>query len=73
MYIQAVFFANMLEGAKVASEHKKKSLEKLTDLYMTGYFSPPKEDSKQSREVGADIQRQALNKRREERKKNEDN
>jgi len=66
-HIQAIFFSNMLEGARVASEHKKKSLEKLTDLHMTGYFSAPKETSTQSREVGADRQREALNDSRKQR------
>lgn len=41
-YMEAVKVYNSLNGAKVALEHKKKSLELLTSLIIRGYSAEPK-------------------------------
>ena len=41
-YIESNRDVNVLVAAKGALEHKKKALEKLTDLYLSGYWSEPK-------------------------------
>jgi hypothetical protein len=45
-YLEAIKEAKILGVAKDAFDHKKKALEKLTDLYLAGYFAEPKEATK---------------------------
>lgn len=42
LYIESIKNARILEIAKDAFEHKKKALEKITDLWISGYWSSPK-------------------------------
>jgi len=39
---------NILKGAVNSFEHRKKSLEKLTELYIAGYFSTVKQNTKEN-------------------------
>jgi hypothetical protein len=41
-YTETIRDVNMILAAKSAFEHKKKALEKLTDLYISGYWSEPR-------------------------------
>lgn len=62
--IEAVHDVNILSNGKVAMEHRKESLKKLSDLYITGYWATPEESESakiQSREIGIQKQTDALN------------
>ncbi len=43
--IEKTYNYNIINGAVKALDHKKKALEKLTELYIAGYFSEPKTNS----------------------------
>lgn len=45
-YLEAIKQAKIFGVAKEAFEHKKKALEKLTDLFLAGYWAEPKEVAK---------------------------
>jgi hypothetical protein len=45
-YLEAIKEAKILGVAKDAFDHKKKALEKLTDLFLAGYWAEPKEVTK---------------------------
>ena len=47
-YLIAVRNSNMLGVARDAFEHKKKALERMTDLWISGYWSDPKVSSTKS-------------------------
>lgn len=42
-YMQILHLINKLNGTLKSLDHKKKSLEKLADLHIAGYYSEPKE------------------------------
>ena len=63
-YREAVNDAKILDVAKDAFEHKKKALEKMTDLWISGYWSDPKVNKEVKDSIGSDRSfehRQALN------------
>jgi len=41
-HLEKTYAYNVLNGAVKAFEHKKKALEKLSELYIAGYYSEPK-------------------------------
>jgi hypothetical protein len=45
-YLEAIRDAKIFGIAKEAFEHKKKALEKLTDLFLAGYWAEPKQVTK---------------------------
>lgn len=53
--------AKIVGGAVRAFDHKKKALEKLTDLYLSGYWAAPKIKS-EAQEVYGEQAQEALNK-----------
>ena len=55
--VRCTHAVNMMQAAKGAFEHKKKALEKLTDLYLSGYWAEPRiqgEAKKKFLEDGSD-------------------
>ena len=48
-HLDAVKKAKILSVAKIAFDHKKKALEKLTDLFLQNYWSRPADNSKHAR------------------------
>lgn len=61
---EAVNDAKILDVAKDAFEHKKKALEKITDLWISGYWSDPKVTKEAKDRISSDRsyeQRMALN------------
>jgi len=57
-YLESVRQAKILDAAREAFDHKKKALEKITDLYISGYYATPKESPK-AKEVGEEKRRDA--------------
>lgn len=55
-YIMAVREVNIAQGAKVALDHKKSALEKLSTLYLSGYWADPRIPEDAKNEHQKDIQ-----------------
>jgi len=52
-YFQSIKNAKILDAAREAFEHKKKALEKMSELWISGYWSDPK-ISKEARGMAED-------------------
>lgn len=55
LYLEAVKNAKILDIAREAFDHKKKALEKITDLWIAGYWSIPKINKELKESVESDI------------------
>ena len=55
-YITATRNVNLAQGAKVALDHKKSALEKLSTLYLSGYWADPRIPKDAKNEYDNDIQ-----------------
>jgi len=53
-YIDSVKAAKILDIARRSFENKKKSLERLTDLFLVGYWAEPRMATLNKREIEAD-------------------
>ena len=63
VYLDAVKKAKILSIAKIAFDHRKRALEKLTDLFLQNYWSRPADNSKatsMSEEAAEHQHREAL-------------
>ncbi len=58
-YINSVQSAKILDAAREAFDHKKKALEKITDLYISGYYSAPNVNPK-AKEVAEENRTKAV-------------
>jgi len=69
-YLEAIKNAKILDIAREGFDHKKKSLEKLTDLFLSGYWSEPRIKAEAKEDFSAketDKQRELLNTKRRRR------
>jgi hypothetical protein len=70
-YLEDLEEAKILKGAVIAFEHRRSSLEDLVKLYLSGYFSAPKDIKKTEEEVLENTskkQHKALSKKLKEKK-----
>jgi len=58
-YLEALRDTRLLEVARDAIEHRKKALEKETDLFLSGYWSEPRVDKLKRQQVGDDYSSEA--------------
>lgn len=49
--LKAKYRVDILQATVVALDHRKKALEKLVDLFLANYFSPPRAKGEKSREA----------------------
>jgi hypothetical protein len=69
-FLESVKNAKILDVARESFDHKKKSLEKLTDLFLAGYWAEPKIKTEIKEDFGqkeTENQRELLNTKRRRR------
>ena len=65
MFLDASHHVNVMLSAKMAFDHRKRALENLVSLRITGFHSEPRNKTRKTKESGGHaVQKQKLNKRK---------